>query len=95
MEIQEESIKMKIQELEEQLKDKEDYINFLITKTTIDEITINPKKLKPILQELLNIKQIGIDIKNAMEKNSTAMNNVWPHLMNVMMNQCMLRNIYR
>jgi len=87
---EEDDIKRKLRYLEEQVKDKEDYINFLTAKTPLDECGISAEKLRESLEELERIKEMAADIKKTIQDNDSAMNNVWPHLMNVMLNQCNL-----
>ncbi len=89
---QQQSYRKKVQELEEQLKDKEEYINFLTGKPLFEEKTCTPaidlQKLSELKEDLVKMRENIVDIKKVTENNKAAMNEVWQHLTNIMINQC-------
>lgn len=81
----------KVEELENQLKEKEDYINFLTERPPFESQTTTPistDRIKNMQDELAKLRKMGEEVRNITENNKSAMNEVWPHLMNVMINQC-------
>ena len=89
------SLKNKKVELEEELKNKEEYINFLTEKPPFfmserevadsASTTVNIAKLK---REVDEMRKMNSELRLKVEENTLSMNNVWPHLMNIVRKQC-------
>ncbi|MDR3737217.1 MAG: hypothetical protein P4L10_17015 [Acidobacteriaceae bacterium] len=93
-------LKAKKEELEQQIKEKDEYINFLTEKPPFPMTGTETEggevqevrevgKLREVQRKLEEVKDTVREVRVRTESNKAAMDDVWPHLMNIMLTQCM------